>query len=113
MSDLANLLQQNCEPILPGTKGLVIPTIESYLVMLGDWDVTIDYRSIHKTFKFKNYHQTIAFVNAATWVAHKEDHHPEICFGYNECKISLKTHSIKGVSLNDMIVAAKINALLD
>ena len=113
MSDLPNLLEQRCQPIQPGTKGLVIPTIESYLNMLDGWDVTLDYTTIHKTFDFKNYHQTIAFVNAVTWVAHKEDHHPEICFGYNQCKINLKTHAIKGLSQNDMILAAKINALLD
>lgn len=113
MSELPNLLEQKCENIPKGQKGLVIPTIESYLNMLPGWDVSLDYASIHKTFGFKNYHQTVAFVNAVTWVAHKEDHHPTICFGYNECTITLKTHSIKGLSQNDMIVAAKINALLD
>lgn len=113
MSEQPNLLEQRCKDIQPGTKALVIPTIESYLNMLPGWDVTLDYASIHKTFQFKNYHQTVAFVNAVTWVAHKEDHHPDICFGYNRCKISLKTHSIKGLSQNDLILAAKINALLD
>jgi 4a-hydroxytetrahydrobiopterin dehydratase len=113
MNDLPNLLEQHCEDIAKGTKGLVIPTIESYLNMLPGWDVTLDYASIHKTFAFKNYHQTVSFVNAVSWVAHKEDHHPEICFGYNQCKITLKTHSIKGISQNDMIMAAKINALMD
>lgn len=113
MSDLPNLLTQRCQPIEQGQKGLVIPTIESYLNMLSGWDVTIDYSTIHKSFNFKNYHQTVSFVNAVSWIAHKEDHHPEICFGYNSCKISLKTHSIKGLSQNDMIMAAKINALLD
>ncbi|MDY0135667.1 MAG: 4a-hydroxytetrahydrobiopterin dehydratase [Thiomicrospira sp.] len=113
MSDLPNLLSQRCQDIAPNQKALVIPTIESYLNMLPGWDVTLDYASIHKTFNFKNYHQTVAFVNAVTWIAHKEDHHPEICFGYNSCKISLKTHNIKGLSQNDMIMAAKINALLD
>lgn len=113
MSQLPNLLEQKCADIPKGQKGLVIPTIESHLNMLAGWDVTLDYASIHKTFSFKNYHQTVAFVNAVTWVAHKEDHHPTICFGYNECTITLKTHSIKGLSQNDMIMAAKINALLD
>jgi len=48
-----------------------------------------------------------------TWVAHKEDHHPEICFGYNQCQITLTTASVKGLSENDFILAAKIDALLD
>lgn len=113
MEELQDLLNSKCEYIKPNSKGLVIPTIESYLNMLTGWDVTLDYNTIHKTFEFKNYHQTIAFVNAVTWIAHKDDHHPEISFGYNYCKISLTTHGIKGLSKNDMIIAAKINELLN
>lgn len=112
LDKLNELLNQCCQPINPKDKKMVIPTIESYLNMLEGWDVTLDYSTILKTFNFKNYHQTIAFVNAVTWIAHKEDHHPEICFGYNSCTIKLITHDIKGISLNDMIVAAKINQLL-
>jgi len=92
---------------------MIIPRIESYLSQMPGWDVPLNYQTLTKTFPFKNYHQTVAFVNAITWVAHKEDHHPEICFGYNECKVILTTHSIKGLSQNDFIMAAKIDALLD
>ena len=113
MSDLPDLVNQKCTDIPPGSKGLVIPTIESYLNMLPGWDVSLDYANLHKTFKFKNYHQTLAFINAAAWIAHQQDHHPDIQFGYNQCTITLKTHSIKGLSQNDVIMAAKINALLD
>lgn len=113
MTELADLLNKKCEDIQPGSKGLVIPTIESYLNMLPGWDVSLDYANLSRVFKFKNYHQTLAFINAVAWVAHKEDHHPTISFGYNECQITLKTHSIKGLSQNDMIMAAKINALLN
>ncbi|AEG31022.1 4a-hydroxytetrahydrobiopterin dehydratase [Thiomicrospira cyclica] len=111
MTDLPDLINQHCSDIPPGTKGLVIPTIESYLNMLPGWDVSLDFSSLNKTFKFKNYHQTLAFINAVAWIAHQEDHHPDIQFGYNQCVITLKTHSIKGLSQNDVIMAAKINAL--
>lgn len=110
---LEELLKQHCEDIPKGGKSLIIPTIESNLSILEGWDAPLNYASINKIFKFKNYQQTIAFVNAITWIANREDHHPEICFGYNECKVSLTTHSVKGLSMNDMIMAAKINALLD
>jgi 4a-hydroxytetrahydrobiopterin dehydratase len=113
MSDLPDLVNQKCTDIPPGSKGLVIPTIESYLNMLPGWDVSLDYANLHKTFRFKNYHQTLAFINAVAWIAHQEDHHPDIQFSYNQCVITLKTHSIKGLSQNDVIMAAKINALLD
>lgn len=83
------------------------------MTLVDHWEVPLNYITIEKTFKFKNYHQTVAFVNAVTWIAHKEDHHPEICFGYNQCKIILTTHSVKGISQNDFIMAAKIDTLLN
>ncbi|MBN2606955.1 MAG: 4a-hydroxytetrahydrobiopterin dehydratase [Thiotrichales bacterium] len=107
------LKDQSCENIAPGNKALIIPTIESLVAQMEGWEVPLNYITLEKTFKFKNYHQTVSFVNAVTWIAHKEDHHPEICFGYNECKIVLTTHAVKGLSQNDFIVAAKIDALLD
>ncbi len=110
---LSELLNQHCEEINKGTKALIIPAIESNLSQLEGWEAPLNYAEINKTFSFKNYHQTIAFVNAVTWIANKEDHHPEICFGYNQCKITLTTHNAKGLTMNDMIMAAKINALLD
>ncbi len=107
------LKNQSCEEIQKGSKPLIIPTIEGKLIAVSGWDVALSYQNINKTFKFKNYHQTVAFINAVTWVAHKEDHHPHIGFGYNECQITLTTHAAKGITQNDFILAAKINALLD
>lgn len=110
---LESLLNARCEEISKGDKPIIIPTIESNLSELEGWEAPLNYASINKTFKFKNYHQTIAFVNAVTWLANKEDHHPKICFDYNSCEVILTTHAVKGLSMNDMILAAKINALLD
>lgn len=110
---IQELLNQRCADIPKGTKPIIIPTIESNLSVLKGWEAPLNYSNIEKTFQFKNYHQTIAFVNAVTWLANKEDHHPKICFDYNSCEISLTTHSAKGLTMNDMIMAAKINALLD
>lgn len=107
------LINQRCEEMPKGSKSLIIPAIESNLSHLDGWDAPLNYVNIAKTFHFKNYYQTIAFVNAVTWLANKEDHHPEICFDYNSCKITLSTHNAKGLTMNDMIMAAKINALLD
>ena len=66
---------------------------------------------ITKEFKFKNYHQTIEFINAVAWIVHQQDHHPQITITYNTCHIEFSTHSINGLSLNDFICAAKINTL--
>jgi len=108
---LQSLLEQNCTEISPKDKALIIPSIESNLSHLDGWDAPLNYASIQKTFGFKNYYQTVSFVNAVTYLAQKQGHHPTICFGYNSCEITLVTHDIKGLSMNDMIMAAKINAL--
>ena len=76
-----------------------------------DWSLTEDNTGIRRTFKFKNYYQTIAFVNALAWVAHAEDHHPDLEVGYNRCVVNYSTHSVGGLSLNDFICAARIDAL--
>lgn len=66
---------------------------------------------ISKTYSFKNYYQTIAFVNAIAWVSHREDHHPDLTVSYNSCCVSYSTHSVGGLSENDFICAAQIDAL--
>lgn len=66
---------------------------------------------ISKTYSFKNYYQTIAFVNAIAWVSHREDHHPDLAVSYNSCRVSYSTHSVGGLSTNDFICAAQIDAL--
>ena len=68
--------------------------------------------AIEKTFPFKNYHETIAFVNALAWVAHTEDHHPDLTVSYARCVVRFNTHSVGGISVNDFICAAKADALV-
>jgi 4a-hydroxytetrahydrobiopterin dehydratase len=63
-------------------------------------------------FQFKNYYETMAFVNAVAWVAHREDHHPDLEVGYNKCTVRYSTHSVGGLSENDFICAAKVDSLL-
>lgn len=79
----------------------------------ADWSLTEDKQHIKRCFKFKNYYQTIAFVNALAWVAHSEDHHPDLEVGYNRCVANYSTHSVGGLSVNDFICAARIDALVD
>ena len=86
--------------------------IASYLTELhGDWQLTADGKAICRRFTFSNYYQTLAFINAAALVAHKQDHHPDICFSYRQCDISYSTHSAGGLSLNDFICAARIDLI--
>jgi 4a-hydroxytetrahydrobiopterin dehydratase len=68
--------------------------------------------AIERTFTFANYHETMAFVNAMAWIAHREDHHPDAAFGYNRCTLRFNTHDVNGVSVSDFHCAAAVNALL-
>ena len=66
---------------------------------------------IAKTYAFKNYHETMAFVNALAWISHREDHHPDLAVGYNQCKVTYSTHSAGGLTEKDFACAAKCDAL--
>ena len=68
---------------------------------------------IAKTYKFRNYFETMAFVNAAAWISHREDHHPDMLVAWGECRVSYVTHAIDGLSENDFICAAKLDALFE
>jgi len=105
------LTQKKCKPCEGGTKALNLVMIKGYLTQLPGWEHVNG--EIVKTFHFKDYHQTMAFVNAVAWISHQEDHHPDMEVGYKTCKVRYVTHAIKGLSDNDFICAAKVNALLE
>jgi 4a-hydroxytetrahydrobiopterin dehydratase len=67
--------------------------------------------AIERTFRFANFHETMAFVNAVAWIAHREDHHPDVAFGYNRCSLRFNTHDVNGISVSDFFCAAAVNAL--
>jgi len=77
-----------------------------------DWQLAADKQSIKRVFKFKNFYETMAFVNVVAMIAHQQDHHPEMNVGYNTCSVAYSTHSVDGLSDYDFICAAKIDATL-
>ena len=83
--------------------------IAQYLLMLNGWQR--DGKELRKTFTFKNYHETIAFMNASAWISHREDHHPDMSVHYNRCVVAYSTHDAGGITLNDFICAAKLDGL--
>ena len=76
-----------------------------------DWQLDLDQQLLSRQFEFKNYYQTMAFANTVAWIAHQQDHHPDMTITYRHCKVSYSTHSVKGLSINDFICAARIDAL--
>jgi len=68
--------------------------------------------SLEKAFSFKNYHETIGFVNALAFIANAEDHHPDLAVSYGKCCVRFNTHDVKGISVSDFFCASKVDALL-
>ena len=106
---MSKLAERRCRPLTAGTAPLAQAGIDAYLEQVPGWKH--EDGTIAKTFSFSNYYQTMAFVNGVAWIAHREDHHPDMLVGYNRCRIAYATHSVGGISDNDFICAAKIEAL--
>lgn len=109
MDDVCDLANKQCKPCEGGVPPLPQDEINKLLKQLDGW-AQYD-RLIGKTFEFKNYYHTMAFVNAVAWLSHREDHHPDLSVSYNKCHVEYTTHAINGLSENDFICAAKVDAL--
>ena len=109
MNTAYDLTGKRCTPCKPGMPPLARPEIDSLMQQLQGWQL-YDHL-ISKTYHFKDYYQTIAFVNAIAWMSHREDHHPALTVTYNSCHVEYTTHAIHGLSENDFICAAKVDAL--
>jgi len=111
MSD--TLTDKKCAPCEGGTDPLDRKRAEELLAQVPGWQVDDEGKTIYRRFEFKGFYKTMAFINAMAWIANQEGHHPDFEGGYNFCLIHFTTHAIDGLSENDFICAAKINALLD
>ncbi len=109
MSELKN---RHCGVCVKGGAALTIPRASELLREIPGWELNAETQAIQRTLRFKNFYETMAFVNALAWIAHHEDHHPDLEVGYNRCVVYYRTHAVAGLSENDFICAAKINALL-
>ncbi|BCB27472.1 putative pterin-4-alpha-carbinolamine dehydratase [Sulfurimicrobium lacus] len=105
-----DLTAKTCKPCEGGVPPMEQAEVERMLEALNEWEQVG--MEIAKTFRFKNYYETMAFVNSTAWISHREDHHPDLEVGYNQCRVRYSTHAIGGLSENDFICAAKIDNLL-
>ena len=106
---MTELTQKHCKACEGGVPPLTPEAADTLLGQLDGW--TRDGAQISKTYGFRNYYETMAFVNAAAYVSHREDHHPDLLVGYKTCAVTYTTHAIGGLSENDFICAAKLEAL--
>jgi 4a-hydroxytetrahydrobiopterin dehydratase len=110
MTDLADRKCKACEG---GVAPLTRDEAENFRKEVNsDWVVNMEPGGVlRRTFAFRDFYRTMSFVNALAHIANIEDHHPDLEVGYNYCRVQFTTHSIKGLSENDFIVAAKIDRI--
>jgi 4a-hydroxytetrahydrobiopterin dehydratase len=106
MSDLA---KKKCIPCEGNVPPLTLEEAQKLLKEVDDWMLLDEGRLIAKSFRFKNFQETMAFVNKVAAVAEEEGHHPDMTVSYNNVAVELMTHAIGGLSENDFILAAKID----
>jgi 4a-hydroxytetrahydrobiopterin dehydratase len=104
--------ERRCKPCEGGVAPLTPEQARHALRQLADgWVLAPDAKAIARAFKFKDFYRTMSFVNALAHIANIEDHHPDLEVGYDHCHVRYATHAVGGLSDNDFICAAKIDAL--
>ncbi len=108
-----DLTDKKCVPCEGGVDPLSRQDAEAMLAQIPGWNLSDDGKMISRDFKFKGFYKTMGFVNAMAWIANQEVHHPDFEVGYDHCLVNFTTHAIDGLSENDFICAAKVNALIE
>ena len=110
MSD-SSLKELRCAPCTGKTKSLSELEIKKNLNNLNKWELNDDKNMIFKKYIFKNFKAAVTFLNSVSEIAEFESHHPDISVGWGYCLIMIHTHAIKNLSINDFILAAKIDEI--
>ena len=107
------LAEKRCTPCRGGVPPLPRDEAQRLQVQTPNWELADDAHRIERTFRFRNFRESLAFVQAVGELAETEGHHPDISFGWGYATVSLSTKKIKGLHENDFIMASKIDRVLD
>ncbi len=106
-----DLTKQKCVPCEGGVEPLKRNEFEQYLEQVKEWTVLED-KELQREFKFKDFGEALAFINKVGQIAEEEGHHPDFYLhGWNKVRFNLATHAIGGLSINDFVLASKIDQL--
>lgn len=109
---MTQLTERKCKPCEGGVPALTRAQAQDLMKQLASsWHLADDAQSIRRELGFKDFYRTMSFVNALAHIANIEDHHPDLEVGYNYCRVLFSTHAVKGLSENDFICAAKVDAI--
>jgi 4a-hydroxytetrahydrobiopterin dehydratase len=113
MADLIPLAQAHCVPRKGSDHKLGEARVAELLPQIPGWELAEQGQALTRTFRFKDYYRTMAFVNALAFIAHAEDHHPDLGVHYDRAVVRFSTHDVGGLSENDFICAAKASGLTE
>ena len=105
------LRAQKCTPLKGKQHALSAARARELLASLPGWEFAAGETDIRKQFRFPDFAHALAFVNALGWIAEQQNHHPDLELGWGRCLVRLSTHDVGGLSMNDFICAAKVEAL--
>jgi len=106
-----SLAEQNCVPLKSGQPPLPRAEARNLEQEVPEW--TLHAESLEREFEFGDFNQSMAFVDQVAKLAQSQNHHPDIAIAYSKVRLTLTTHKIKGLSINDFILAAKIDRLYE
>ena len=110
---MSELTKKKCKPCEGGIPPMTLEEAQEMKAEVPSWEVIDDGQAIMRVFTFQNHYEVMAFANAIAWISHREDHHPAMKIGYSRCEVEYSTHAVEGLTENDFICAAKVDALLD
>lgn len=106
------LASKNCEPCKGGVAPIGQDELRDMMGQLDGWSLSRQDAVISRRFEFKGFAKAVEMANLAAWLGNKQGHHPDISFGWGYCEVSFTTHEAGGLTENDFICAARLDALV-
>ncbi|MFC0199518.1 4a-hydroxytetrahydrobiopterin dehydratase [Paracoccus rhizosphaerae] len=107
-----DLATSTCEPCKGGTPALDDATARQMMDQLTGWTLSDNGTAITRRFEFKGFAKAVEMANLAAWLGNKQGHHPDIAFGWGYCAVTFTTHEAGGLTRNDFVCAARLDALV-
>ena len=106
----SDLARKHCQPCEGGVPALDDKQTKDFLSQVTGWEARE--KKLHKSFTFRDFKEAMGFLVQVAFVAESEGHHPDFAVQWNRVDFTIWTHAIGGLSENDFIIAAKLDAAL-
>jgi len=107
---MTELASKTCVPCKGGTPPLKGEELDEFSRQVPEWEV-VEEHHLRRRFRFRNFRESLRFINEVGELAEEQGHHPDISFGWGHAEITVWTHKIDGLTESDFILAAKISEL--